>query len=188
MKYLSQNPQLLQDFNTYDAVDCEQILTGIHNETGMTVGGAALENLSIQAKAAREKNKQEKCRVCHNKRPTSWTRLDTREMAKRVGLDHLYLFGFTIPSKLMHPTLWGTRERLSSSSPLYNTLHCMHHLMIETLMIHRRHFMGKQYVTPVIGNAILDFLSVWVFSEVSFDGALTSGEVRDGKPIYYGFR
>lgn len=188
LKYLSQNPEHLQEYKAYDAVDWEQILIGIRDETGMTVGESAWENISTQAKAARVKNKQEMCQTCHNRRPTSWTRLDSRQMAKQVGLDHLYLTGFTIPSKLMHPTLWGTRDRINSSYPLYNTLHCMHHLMIETLMIHRRHFIGKQYVTPIMGNALLDFLSIYVFSTVSFDGALTSGEEREGKRIYYGFR
>ena len=30
-------------------------------------------------------------------------------------------------------------------------------------MIHRRHFIGRQYITPIMGNAILDFLSVYVY-------------------------
>jgi hypothetical protein len=187
LKYLSQNPQLVSDFKDYDAVDWDQILAGIRDETGMAVGEVAQANLSTRAKAARAKNKQEKCPVCKNQRPTSWTRLDSRQMATQVGLDHLYLMGFTIPSKLMHPTLWGTRDRLGSSSPLYNTLHCMHHLLIETLMIHRRHFVGKQYVTPIMGNAILDYLKMFVFSQTSFDGALPHGEEWNGKRIYYGF-
>jgi hypothetical protein len=54
-------------------------------------------------------------------------------------------------------------------------------------MVHRRHFVGKQYVTPIMRNAVLDFLSVWVYSDTPFDGVLTRGEESDGKHIYYGF-
>jgi hypothetical protein len=38
-----------------------------------------------------------------------------------------------------------------------------------------------------MGNAVLDFRSVWVYSDTSFDGVLTRGEERDGKRTYYGF-
>ncbi|MFC5865196.1 DUF5677 domain-containing protein [Acidicapsa dinghuensis] len=187
LKYLCQKPEYLQDFKDYDAVDWDQIINGISESFGISMEPEAREDLSKRAAELRKKNKQEKCSVCKNQRPTSWTRVDSRQMAKLVGLDHLYLMAFTIPSKLMHPTLWGTRDRLTRNTPLYNTLHCMHHLLIEILMIHRRHFMGKQYVTPIMGNAILDFLSVYVYSQTSFDGVLRRGQERNGERIYYGF-
>ncbi len=187
LKYLCQKPEYLQDFKAYDAVDWDQIISGIYENVGISMEPEARENLSKRAAELRKKNKQEKCQVCKNQRPPSWTRVDTRQMAKQVGLEHLYLMGFTIPSKLMHPTLWGTRDRLTHNTPLYNTLHCMHHLLIEILMMHRRHFIGKQYVTPIMGNAILDFLGVYVYSQTSFDGVLQRGQERNGQRIYYAF-
>lgn len=187
LKYLSRNPEQVSGFKEYDAVDWDQVTKGIHALTGMTVGDSARANITRKATEARAKNKQEKCPVCKNQKPTSWTTLNTKEMATRVGLDHLYLNSFLIPSKLMHPTLWGTRERVTLDSPMYNTLNCLHYLMVEIILVHRRHFKGKQFVTPIMGNAVLDFLAVWVFSDTSFDGVLTHGEERRGKPIYYGF-
>jgi hypothetical protein len=187
LKYLCQNPEHLPDFKAYDAVDWDQIISGIYQEAGISMQPESRENLSKRAAELRKKHKQEKCPVCKNQRPVSWTRVDSRQMAKQVGLDHLYLMSFTIPSKLMHPTLWGTRDRLTRNTPLYNTLHCMHHLLIEILMIHRRHFIGRQYITPIMGNAILDFLSVYVYSQTSFDGVLRRGQERNGQRIYYGF-
>ncbi|MBB6144059.1 hypothetical protein HNQ77_002011 [Silvibacterium bohemicum] len=187
LKYLYLKPEYLEDFSAYDAVDWDQIVSGIYENTGISMEPEARESLSRRAAELRKKNKQEKCLVCKSQRPASWTRIDSRQMAKQVGLDHLYLMSFTIPSKLMHPTLWGTRDRLTHNTPLYNTLHCMHHLLIEILMIHRRHFMGKQYVTPIMGNAILDFLGVYVYSQTSFDGVLRRGQERNGQRIYYGF-
>ena len=59
--------------------------------------------------------------------------------------------------------------------------------MIEILMVHRRHFIGKQYITPIMGNAILDFLKFYVYSQTSFDGVLRRGQERNGQRIYYGF-
>jgi hypothetical protein len=187
LKYLSKHPEQVSAFKEYDAVDWDQILKGIQDLTGMTVGDPARANITRKATEARAKNKQERCPVCRNQRPAAWTTLNTKEMATRVGLAHLYLNGYLMPSKLMHPTLWGTRDRVKSESPMYNTLNCLHHLMVETILIHRRHFMGRQFVTPIMGNAVLDFLRVWVFSDTSFDGVLTRGEERHGKQIYYGF-
>jgi hypothetical protein len=187
LKYLSQNPEKVSDFKEYDAVDWEQIISGIHDLTGMTVGDSARANITKKAAEARAKNRQEKCPVCKNQKPTAWTTLNTKDMAARVGLGHLYLNSYLMPSKLMHPTLWGTQDRVNRESPMYNTLNSLHHLMIETILAHRRHFSGKQFVTPIMGNAVVDFLSVWVFSDTSFDGVLTRGEERQGKRIYYGF-
>jgi hypothetical protein len=187
LKYLSQNPAQVNDFKAYDAVDWDQITKGIYDLTGMTVKEPARANMAKQATEARIKNKQEKCPVCKNQKPTSWTTLNTKDMAARVGLDHLYLHGYLMPSKLMHPTYWGIHERVKHTDPMYNTLHCMHYLMVETILVHRRHFIGRQFLTPIMGNAIIDFLEIWVFSDTSFDGALTRGEERDGKQIYYGF-
>jgi hypothetical protein len=174
MKYLSQNPEHVSAFNEYDAVDWDQILKGIHGLTGMTIGDAAQANLTKAATAARAKNKR------------SWTTFNIKEMAEKVGMGHLYFSCYTMPSKLLHPTVWGTYERVKPDNPMYNTLNCLHHLIVETIMIHRRHFRGKQFVTPIMGRAVVDFLSVWVFSDTSFDGVLTKGQERNGKRIYYG--
>jgi hypothetical protein len=59
--------------------------------------------------------------------------------------------------------------------------------MIKTIMIHRRYFKGKRTVTPIMGNAVLDFLDIWVFADSYFDGVLTKWEERDGRRNYYGF-
>lgn len=187
LKYLSQNPEQVSAFKEYDAVDWDQIISGIQELTGMTVGDPARANIIQRAAEARKKNKQEKCPVCKNKKPPAWTTLNAKDMATHVGLGHLYLNGFVMPSKLMHPTFWGIRERIKPDNPMYNTLHCLHFLMVETILVHRRHFKGRQFVTPIMGNAVVDFLSVWVFSDSSFDGVLTRGEKRKGKRIYYGF-
>jgi len=58
---------------------------------------------------------------------------------------------YLMPSKLIHPTPWGTRDRIKRESPMYNALNCLHHLMVETILAHRRHFVGEQLVTPIVG-------------------------------------
>jgi hypothetical protein len=187
LKYLSHNPELVKDFKEYDAVDTDSILKGIHALTGMTVGEPAHTNITKRAGDARKKNKQEKCPVCKNQRPMSWTTMDIKTMAGKVGLDRLYLNCYTIPSKLMHPTLWGARERMDREVALHNTLQSVHQLMVETILIHRRHFVKTQRVTPIMRCAVIDYLSFWVYSDTTFDGVLTKGADLGGEPIYYGF-
>ena len=187
LKYLSQNPEQVSAFKEYDAVDWDQIIKGIYDLTGMIVEDSARANITKKAAEARAKNKQERCTVCKNQKPSAWTTLNTKDMATRVGLGHLYLNSYLIPSKLMHPTFWGTSKRFKHDNQMYNTLNCLHYLMVETILVHRRHFKGKQFVTPIMGNAVIDFLSVWIFSDTSFDGVLTRGEERKGNRIYYGF-
>jgi hypothetical protein len=89
LKYLSENPEHVAAFKEYDAVDWDQILKGIHDLTGMSVKEPAKANIAKWAGEARKKNKQEKCPVCKNQKPTSWTTLNIKDMASRVKLDHL---------------------------------------------------------------------------------------------------
>jgi hypothetical protein len=186
LKYLLQYPEKLEDFVNYDAVDWEQILKGINHLTGLSLDDTARVNISTRAKAARSKNKQEKCSACGNQRPASWTLLNTKSMADSVGMDHLYLNCFTFPSKLMHPTLWGTRERVNPNNPMYNTLNSLHHLLVELILAHRRYFANRYLVTPMGIAVIRDFLKVWTISETSFGGLLTLRREGNGLPIFYG--
>jgi hypothetical protein len=107
-------------------------------------------------------------------------------MAESVGMGHLYLNCFIFPSKLMHPTVWGTRARIKDDNPMYNTLNCLHQLLIELILIHRRYFASKYHVTPLGVAAIRDFLKVWTVSQTSFDGILTMRHGEDEFAVYYG--
>jgi hypothetical protein len=186
LKYLSRNPNKVEDFLNYDAVDWEQILKGIQHLTGMKVGKPAWSNISTRAAEARKKNKQEKCLVCGGQRPTSWTTLNTKDMAEVVGMGHLYLNCYIFPSKLMHPTIWGTRNRIKDDNPMYNTLNCLHEMLVELILIHRRYFASKYRITPLGISAIRDFLKVWTISNTSFDGLLTMRHGQDKFAAYYG--
>lgn len=186
LKYLLQNPDKVEDFINYDAVDWEQILKGVRHLTGMHVGEPAWTNISGRAKEARKKNKQEKCSVCGKQGPTSWTPLNTKAMAESVDMGHLYLNCFIFPSKLMHPTVWGTRQRIKDDNPMYNTLNCLHQLLIELILIHRRYFASKYRITPLGEVAIRDFLKIWTVSQTSFDGLLTMRYGEDEFAVYYG--
>jgi Family of unknown function (DUF5677) len=186
LKYIAQHPEQAKTFIDFDALDWDQVLKGIQTLTGMSLSEPALSNLATRAKETRRKYKQEPCSQCGLRKQTSWTTLSTKDMAAKVGLAHLHLHSFLIPSKLMHPTLWGTDERVKRNSPMYNTLNCAHQLLVETILIHRRHFIRKQCVTPMMGSVIRDFLSMWVFAETSFNGVLTRGQERKGHQVYYG--
>lgn len=186
LKYLTRNPDKVEDFLDYDAVDWEQILKGIQRLTGLSVGEPARTKISTRAKEARKKNKQEKCQVCGNQRPTSWTTLNTKDMAENIGMGHLYLNCYIFPSKLMHPTLWGTNNRIREDNPMYNTLNCLHELLVELILIHRRYFASKYRVTPMGVAAIRDFLKVWTVSKSSFDGLLTMRHGQEESAVFYG--
>jgi hypothetical protein len=186
LKYLSRNPSKVEDFLNYDAVDWEQILKGIQQLTGMNVNETAWTNISSRAKEMRQKNKQERCQVCGNQRPASWATLNTKDMAENVDMGHLYLNCFIFPSKLMHPTLWGTNNRVRENNPMYNTLSCFHELLVEVILIHRRYFASKYRVTPIGVAAIRDFLKMWTVCNTSFDGLLTMRHGEDEYAVFYG--
>lgn len=107
-----------------------------------------------------------------------------KDLADKVGLGALHLHSFALPSKLMHPTWWGTKERLSKDGPMYNTLNSAHHLLVETIILQRRHCLGTGAFTPLMARAVRDFLDIWVSANSSFGGVLQERS-RDIMPIYY---
>jgi len=185
LKYIFENSSEAKRFMDYDALDWEQILAGIHTITGLALQEPGRTRLAEAAAKARIEYKQEKCSACKKPKYLGWSSLNSKDMADRVDLGHMRLHAFDMPSKLIHPSYWGLRNLISKSSPMVNTLNCAHELIVQMVLIHRRHFAQSGF-TPLMGAAIIDFLGVWVFSQTSFGGILTRGQIRDrGIRIYY---
>jgi len=185
LEYISEHPEDAKRFMDYDAIDWEQVLMGIHAITGINLEEPARTNLAKAAQKARQEYKQEKCPSCKKPKYLGWTSLNSKDMAVRADLDHMHLHAFLIPSKLIHPTFWGMRDAVSKSSPMVNTLCCTHELIVQMVLIHRRHFAARA-ITPLMNAAVRDFLSIWTYSETSFGGVLTRGQTRDGgRQIFY---
>jgi len=78
-------------------------------------------------KDLREKFWQEPCAVCGMRKQTNRTPRSSQELAKEVRLEHLYFEAFLVPSKLIHPTYFGTRQvSKEGPTPLPNILKATH--------------------------------------------------------------
>jgi hypothetical protein len=84
----------------------------------------------------------------------------------------MHFFGFIHPTKLMHTTFYGTMEFMKSGPPIHNILNTAHELLVQSILIHRRHFAKASAPTPIMKAAVKDFRRMWVFAETSFDGML----------------
>ena len=187
LKYVSENPEQAQRFIDFDTLDTEKIMAGIKAKTGMEMKENSRKNLATASAEARENYRQKACPVCKEKGPISWTTLNSKDMADRVGFGHMYFHAFLLASKQIHPTYWSVKD-LMSGSPMLNTLNVTHELMVQLVLIHRKHFAKASGVTPMMNSAINDFLAIWTISEGTFDGLLTKAIVSStgGLPVYYG--
>jgi hypothetical protein len=194
IKYLSENPSEVQRFLDFAAIDTEDVIRAIEQTVGISMEEPSRSNLANAATAARKLYKQDKCSQCKKPRYIGWTGMNTKDMADRVGLGHMYLHAFLLTSKVLHTTLWGMRNIVSRSAPIINNLNCLHELIIHLIILHRRHFMtdfhGQQLqkiqVTPLMTAALREFLRTWTYSTTSFDGIFTRGSVDSkGQRIYY---
>jgi len=172
LKFIAENPAEADRFMGYDAIDWAHVLEGIKDTIGETIQEPGLSRMQSAAAKARQEYKGEPCPACGLRKQTSWTKLSVKDMAARTGLGHMHLHAFLMPSKLIHPTFWGTREAVSNSPPMYNTLNCVHELIVQLILLHRRHFVRGRRITPMMNAVVKDFLSVWVFAQTSFDGIL----------------
>jgi hypothetical protein len=188
LKYLYENPHEVQRFEDFLAIDTEEVITGIAKGIGIHMEEPGRSNLAKAASAARTKYKQDKCPQCKKPKYMGWTGMNSKDMSERASLGHMHLHAFLLPSKSLHTTYWGMRDLVSRASPMVNNLNCTHELIVQMILVHRRHFAGVQKgrVSPMMTAAIRDYLSTWTFSVTSFDGILSRGEVRpDGRRIYY---
>jgi hypothetical protein len=176
LKYIAANPNEAERFMGFDAIDWEQVLIAIAEQSGMQISEPARTNLKNAVAKGRTDYKQAKCSECGLRKQTSWSTLSSNAMSTRVDMGHMHLHAFVIPSKLIHPTYWGMREVVSDNSPMLNTLKCMHELIVQLVLIHRRHFVGAKALTPIMKEAVTDFLKIWTFAETSFGGVLWAYE------------
>jgi hypothetical protein len=183
LKYIAANPSEAEKFMDFDAIDWDQVLVEIEKLTGFGLTEPSRTNLKKRTEKARQEFKQAPCPQCGMRKQTSWTKLTAKDMASRVDMGHMHLLTFVMPSKLIHPTAWGMREVNSLEPPLYNNLHSLHELIVQLVLIHRRHFEGGKLLTPMMYSVIEDFLSVWVIAQTSFGGLLR--EYKPGTFIAY---
>ena len=186
LKYIAANPSEAVRFMDFNAIDTSKVMAEIKALTGLEMDPTSKANLDAAVTTAKKSYKQKRCEMCGQERPLSWTTLNSKDMADRVHLGHLYLHAFLITSKLIHPTYWSVRDT-SSGKAIYNTLNATHELLVHLLLMHRRHFAPRFGVTPMMNSALNDFLSTWTISISSFDGLLTKSSPgsRIGV-VYYG--
>lgn len=187
IKYISEHPEQADRYIEFDSIDTQKIMDAIRAKSGIEMEEKPKKNLELAAELARKRYKQKSCPTCKAQKPISWTSMNSKDMADHVGLGHMYFYAFLVATKQIHPTYWGAKALLSSSST-FSTLNSTHELIVQLVLIHRRHFAKAFGVTPMMNRAINDFLAAWTISEGSFDGLLskTYTSSADDKPVYYG--
>jgi hypothetical protein len=177
LKYLAEHSTEVENFIGYQCIDWQQVLVACEEKTGQTLHDRVSKRFADAATEARKKYRGETCPTCKQRKQTNWTPKSVKELSECAGLYHLHAHSYIFPSKLMHPTYWGTIEFLQRESPLYNVLNCAHELLVHNILIHRRHFAPEAQPTPMMIAAVEDFTRIWVFAETAFGGLLI-GVVR----------
>src|SRR5207237_4390550 len=68
-------------------------------------------------------------------------RIRSDDADRKVKLDYLFFEAYAIPSKFVHPTLFGTTNRSQEvPPPIYSTLKVTHCLVVETVLVHQWYF------------------------------------------------
>jgi hypothetical protein len=169
LKYLAQNPGEVEAFLAFDAVDWDVVLSGIEERFGITAKVGTRQHFQGAAKDVRERFKQERCKECGNRKQRSWTPRSSLELAEKTGLAHLHFEGFVLPTKLIHPTHFGTQLiSRGSPAPLPNILKATHTLTLETALVHQRYFKGDPLASPAVADAVQEFFRVWKYADTDF--------------------
>lgn len=172
MKYLAENPAEVEKFISYQRIDWQQILLECEVKLRKRLEEPFRTRWEQAAADARKEFKGEPCEICGLRKQISWTPKSVKELAGLTGLEHMHFQGFLEPSKIMHPTYWGTMQVLRKGPPLYNVLNTAHELLVHIVLIHRRFFATNRQPTPMMIAVTEDYLKIWVFAETSFGGLL----------------
>lgn len=169
LKYIAQNPAEAEAFREFDALDWQQILSGIEAKYALRPSEEARSSIAEAAKTARKTYRQEPCSVCGLRKQTSWTPKSSKELADLTGLAYMHFEGFVLPSKYIHPTYFGSRGTSSDATPMNNTLKRTHALALETIITHQRYFHPRGPISEAVHELVRDFFSIWGYSETNFD-------------------
>lgn len=169
LKYLAQNAAEVDAFLAFDAIDWDIVIAGIKKRFGLSLRDEANKPIQDAATTARTRFKQEKCKECGYRKQTTWTPHSSQELSSRTGLGHLHFEAFVIPSKFIHPTYFGTRQlSRNHPAPVPNTLKATHVLTLETVLTHQRYFKHDPLASPIVIEAVQDFLHEWKFADTDF--------------------
>jgi hypothetical protein len=104
-----------------------------------------------------------------------------RSREAKSGTDREVPFGHGGSTVRGQQTGGGMMEFMKSGPPIHNILNTAHELLVQSILIHRRHFAEDSAPTPMMRAAVKDFVDTWVFAETSFDRMLH--EYRPG--VFY---
>jgi len=109
MVYLLRNPSEIEAFTDWHLVEKRKMLNRLKDE-----GDEATNYLTAEEVAQIEAD-YERVSAKFPKKQRSWTRLDLRSMARKVGLDTLYLSLYVWPSWQIHTTAIGMTARVEET-------------------------------------------------------------------------
>ena len=73
-------------------------------------------------------------------------RIRSDDADHKLKLDYMIFGAYAIPSKFVHPTLFGTPNRSKEAPPhMYSTLKVTHCLVVETVLVHQWYFHGDAF-------------------------------------------
>lgn len=108
LKYIAENPCEAERLIGYDPFDQEHVIKAIETNIGIGLEEPSRTNLANAAAKVRKEYKQEICPVCKKLKPLSWSSVNSKDMADRVDLGHLYLHAFLIPFEAHPSDILGT--------------------------------------------------------------------------------
>lgn len=180
LAYISENPDKAEDFLDYFNIHQWKFL----NHTRQTFSLDKL-NLSNKEEAeiqgnyetAKERYREVLCEKCGNTRiRNSWSKLDTLSMARKTGLDLLYVPCFFHPTLQVHTTVASLCSRLKLrddgglsfiDGPQHEiadfSLQCTHHLILYIIDAVNDYF--KMGLQEEIEDRFRDFQLIWGVKE-----------------------
>ena len=110
MVYLLRNPSEIEDFMDWHLVEKRKMLSQLKDEGDEPINYLTAEEIAqIETDYQRVKGK-------FPKKPRSWTRLDLKTMAGKVGLENLYMSLCVWPTWQIHTTAIGMTARVEATA------------------------------------------------------------------------
>lgn len=179
LMYISKNPGKADDFFDYHKIHQAKLLN--HAKAGLSLDeiNVSEEKISeIQNNYLEVKERfQVSCKKCGVTRTmNSWSELDTLSMARKVGIEKLYLHCFYQPTLQVHTTVASLSSRVKikdgdaltfkegpQNSEADISLYCAHNLILRVLIAINDHF--KMGLQTELEERFRDFQHIWGVKE-----------------------
>jgi hypothetical protein len=133
--FIAGHPETAEDFLHFDAVQTQQLMTGLEKHYGYKMSAMGRAGLDQLLDAAKAKLQWNKCSECGSRLRRMWTKVTPEQMAEEADLESIHVLAYRYATLFIHPSWRGIEDQMRDSIKLPSILVIVYKLVLATIKL-----------------------------------------------------